>query len=103
MAELPDRTNFYSILRTDLTPKQVARLYEAQGWRARKCSWTDFELYGPNAELVIESDSPLLMHGAVADVERNLESIVAPLRQADVPFTAECYDADKVLLQTIEG
>ena len=103
MADMPERSNFYSILRTDLSPKQIARLYEDLGWRTRKCSWTDYELVGPAAELVIKDDSPLLMHGVVADVELNVETVLAPLRKAGVSFAAECYGVGQELLQTIDG
>jgi len=68
MAELPDTSNFYSSLHCGLSREQVARLFGALGWRVSKCSWTDFEVKCPWAELVIEGESTILMHGLVADV-----------------------------------
>jgi hypothetical protein len=91
VAELPDGSNFYSALDTLLTPGQVAGLYEAVGWRVRKCSWVDYEIRSEWAELVIADSSPVLMHGAVADLSARAEELVAPLRTAGVSFTAECY------------
>src|SRR5215210_7136835 len=97
MEEFPDTSNFYSSLHTGLTREQVARLYGMLGWRVRKCSSTDYEVFGPWAELVIEAESPILMHGLVADVMARAEELAAPLRAAGVSFTAECYGPDGVL------
>ena len=36
----------------------------------------------------------MLMHGAVVEVEAHADRILAPLRQAGVGYTAECYGAD---------
>jgi hypothetical protein len=89
--EIPDGSNFFSSLHTDLTKAQVADLYGAIGWKVRKCSWVDFEVISDWAELVIEAESPILMHGPVADLPSRAEELVAPLREAGVSFTAECY------------
>jgi hypothetical protein len=103
VGELPDTSNFYSSLHTTLSREQVAGLYGALGWRVRKCSWTDYEVFGPWAELVIETESPILMHGPVADVLAHAEELVAPLRAAGVSFTAECYGPDGELLRELSG
>ena len=103
MVELPDTSNFYSSLHTTLSREQVAGLYGALGGRVRKCSWTDYEVLGPWAELVIEAESPILMHGPVADVLTRAEELVAPLRAAGVSFTAECYGPGGELLRELSG
>lgn len=103
MAELPDKPNFYSSLHTTLSREQIAGLYGILGWRVRKCSWTDYEVFGPWCELVIESESPILMHGSVTDVVAHAEDLVAPLRAAGVSFTAECYGPDEELLRELSG
>ena len=99
MTELPDTANFYSSLQTTLSREQVAGLYAALGWRVRKCSWTDYEVFGPWCELIIEADSPILMHGPVANVLGHAEELLAPLRAAGVNFTAECYTPGGDLLK----
>ena len=91
MADVPDWSNFFSSLHTSLTREQVAGLYGALGWRVHKCSRVDYEIVNDWAELVIEAESPILMHGPVADVLARAEDLVAPLRAAGVTFTAECY------------
>jgi hypothetical protein len=103
MAEIPDTSNFYGSLHTTLSREQVAGLYGALGWRVRKCSWTDFEVFGPWAELVIEAEAPILLHGSVADVLANAEELVAPLRAAGVSFTAECCGPAGELLRELSG
>jgi hypothetical protein len=102
MAEVPDSSNFFSALDTALSREQVAGLYGAVGWRVRKGSWVDYEVLTDWAELVIESESPILMHGPVADLPARAEELVAPLRAACVAFTAECYGPEperKLLLE----
>lgn len=91
MGEIPDGSNFFSVLHTTLTKEQIAQLYGKLGWSVRKCSWVDYEIECEWAELVIDSDSPILMHGSVADVETRAKEIVAPLREAGIEFSAEAY------------
>lgn len=103
MSAIPNSSNFFSSLNTRLSRKQVAALYKSLGWQVRKCSWADYEVRSNWAELVIESESPILMHGPVADLPARAEDLVAPLRTADVSFTAECYgpEPDNVLILKI--
>jgi hypothetical protein len=105
VSEIPDTSNFYSSLHTALSREQIAGLYGALGWQVRKCSWTDYEVFSPWCELVIEAESPILMHGPVADVVAHAEELVAPLRAAGVRFTAECYGPwpDKELLLKLQS
>ena len=94
MGELPSSSNFYSSLHTKLSREQVAQCYGAMGWEVRKCSWVDYEVVCDWAELIIESESPILMHGPVADVQVNAVHILEVLRQAQVAFAAESYGPD---------
>jgi hypothetical protein len=98
MAELPDRTNFYSSVQTDLQPEAVARLFAPPVWSVRKCSWTDFEAVSEFAEVVIESSNPVLVHGPVADVTVNGRRIVEPLVAAGLSGSFECYDEVHTLI-----
>lgn len=104
MAELPDRTNFYSSVQTDLQPEAVAQLYAPPIWRVRKCSRTDFEAVSEFAEVVIESSSPVLVHGPVADVTVNGPRVIEPLVAAGLSGSFECYDdADAQILEKSFG
>jgi len=60
---------------------------------------------GDWAELVIEAESPILMHGMVADLPARAEELVGPLRAAGVSFTAECYgpEPDRELLLELQS
>lgn len=97
--ELPDSSNFYCALLTSLTREEVAALCGALGWHVSKCSRTDYEVRSAWAELVIEGESPILMHGPVTDLAANAETLVAPLRAAGITFTAECYSPKADLLR----
>ncbi len=105
MGNIPDTSNFFSSLHTSLSREEVAGLYGALGWRIRRCSWTDYEVFGPWCELIIEAEAPILMHGPVADVVTRADELVAPLRAAGVRFTAECYgpEPERELLLKLES
>ena len=98
MAELPDRTNFYSSVQTGMQPEEIARLFAPPVWRVRKCSWTDFEAVSDFAEVVIESSNPVLVHGPVAEVTVNSLRVVEPLAAAGLSGTFECYDESDALI-----
>jgi len=104
MAEVPDSSNFYSSLHTSMSRREVAGLFGAAGWEIREPDdWDHLEVHSPWAELVIESASPILMHGPVADVESNAERVLLVLELAGVAFTAECYGPGGDLLQKWKG
>ncbi len=92
-------TTLHCALHTALGKETIALLYNERGWDVRKCAWADYEVKCSWAELVIEGESPILMHGVVADVLRRVEEVLDPLREAGISFTGECYDTDKTLLK----
>ena len=71
--------------------RQVSQLYEKRGWSIRKCGRSEYEISSDWAELVLESESPLLLHGPVADLPARADELLEPLRTAGIPFTAEYY------------
>lgn len=99
MSAIPDASNFYSALDTTWPRQRVANLFRLLGFEVRKCSWVDFEITCDWAELVIEAEAPVLMHGPVADVLANAEKLLARLREAQIEYSAECYDENGALLQ----
>jgi hypothetical protein len=105
--DIPDGSNLYGALDTTLPPERVARLFAPFGWAVRRCTWTDYELTCDWAELVIEreSQSPhhLLIHGPVADLPTNLPRIIEPLAAAGVPYSLECYNAERELIHHARG
>jgi hypothetical protein len=103
VTQLPEGSNFYSALHTDLSREQVAVLFGAAGWVVRKAGWHDYKVACPWAELVIEAESPTLLHGPVADVEANAEQALAILKRANVAFSAECYSPNGELLRQWAG
>jgi hypothetical protein len=99
MANLPDTSNFHSALDTNLSRQQIAELFRPLATRIRKRGWEEFEVFCPWAELIIEAESPILMHGTVANVLVNTERILLLLREAGVAYSAECYGESGKLLQ----
>lgn len=79
---IPDTSNFYSSLHTHFTQERIAGLFRQAGWEVRKTGWYDFEVTCSWAELVIEAENPILLHGCVADVETNAERVLTLLREA---------------------
>lgn len=100
---VPDTSNFFSSLTTDLSRGEVVALFGDQGWHVRKCGWTEYEVRCAWAELVIEAETPILMHGPVADVLKNAAVICQILSAAKVSFTAESYDEAHELLEEFAG
>jgi hypothetical protein len=99
MGDIFDGSIICAALHTSLSRRRVAGLFRPLGWCVRKCTWTDYEVVSPFAELVIESEAPILLHGPVAHVEANADRILAPLRKAGVAYAAECYDPGGGLLR----
>ena len=97
-SELPDGSNLFAAVRGGAGAEAVARAYARAGWPVRACGWTEWEARSAFAELVVEGIDPVLVHGLVADVAANAGRAVAPLRDAGIPFHAECYDAGGALL-----
>jgi hypothetical protein len=98
---IPERNNLYGSIASNWAMAKLAELFEADGWTVRKCSATDYELSCPFAELVLERDHPVLLHGAVAEVGQNAQRIAAVLRKAGLTFSLECYAPDHRLLTEI--
>jgi hypothetical protein len=103
MAEIPERANFYCTLTGTMSKRQIARVFEREGWSVGKAAWYDFEVDSNFAELIIEADAPILIHGCVADVLSNSESILKIISDAGVGFSAECYDDNHQLLREIKS
>jgi hypothetical protein len=99
---VPDGSNFFASLATELSKEEIARLYGSCDWAVRRCALVDFEIRCPWAELIIDGQSPILLHGPVAQVLLNVEAILAPLRAAGVSYTAECYGEAEELLRRDE-
>ena len=99
MSELPEGSNFYSALETSLPRERVAELFRSLGFIVRKCSWVDYEIRSDWAELVIEAEGPILMHGPIANIAVNVEKVLARLREAGIEYFGECYDENRELLQ----
>lgn len=89
MASIPDKPNFFSTIEAGFDRQQIAELYRESGWRVRKCDWKGFEIASDWAELILEGESPLLLHGSVSDLPSRAEELLAPLRANGVAFATD--------------
>jgi hypothetical protein len=103
MGELPGRSNFFSTIHTTNSKEIIAALYRTEGWGVRNDGWADFELETDFAELSLEADNPILMHGLVADILQNIGRVLKPLIAAGESFSAECYDENRNLIFEIKS
>jgi hypothetical protein len=97
----PERNNFYGAIETALNKSELAAVFAASGWSIRKCTWEDYELTCGFAELILEADDPMLLHGAVAEVLQNAQGVADVLRKAGATFSLECYATDHTLVAKI--
>jgi hypothetical protein len=101
--DVPDESNLFGSLDTTLPKERIARLFEPFGWKVRRCAWTDWEVTYDFADLVIESENPILIHGPVADPLTNLPRVIEPLASAGVTYSLECYDTNRELSYHARG
>jgi hypothetical protein len=99
MGNLPESSNFYAALDTRLSKQRVAELFRPLATTIRKCAWDEFEILCPWAEVILEDEAPILLHGLVADVFSNAERLLAALREAGVSYSVECYNDGGELLR----
>jgi hypothetical protein len=97
---LPEGSTFFATLTTALTKPQIAAHFHAVGWAVRHCAREDLELRCAWAELVLDGDTDLLLHGPVAEVEQRAPEIIALLVSAQIAVQAEWYDAEGRVVMT---
>ena len=94
----PEGSNLFGTIQTEKSKSDIAAMFSARGWTSRKCTWVDFEVACEWAEIVIEGEYPILIHGSVVNVEENWRPIATILKENNVGFSLECYDENKNLI-----
>jgi hypothetical protein len=84
--------SLYLSLETTLSKENLALLFAPYGWQVRKCTRTDFEIICDRAELMIEADEPILMHGPVEQAENIVPCLLNILEAASIKYQGELYD-----------
>ncbi len=79
--------HLYMALFTSLSRDEVASILG----QYRKSGWESFESRAENMELTIESESPILLHGPIAN-QGAIEKILERLRMAGIRYDGESYD-----------
>ena len=64
------------------------------------CSWTEFEVTTDYAELVIASESPMLISGGIDRDPESIDKIIAILDDAGIAYEFDAYDEHDVLLRS---
>ena len=73
----------------------LAQQFAAHGWHIRKAGWDAFEMRHACAELILEAQSPVLLHGnlcCIGDSEEILADMLRILQSAGQAYTVEIYD-----------
>lgn len=68
MRGIPDATNLFCTVATDLSREEVAGAFVAAGWAQRRRGLGEHELSSDFAELVLDGNDPLLLHGVPSRV-----------------------------------
>jgi ribosomal-protein-alanine N-acetyltransferase len=99
-AALPEGSNFYAVLGSALSKRQIAEALAGQGWAVRRCARDDYELRSHGIELTLDGHGEWLLHGRVAAIGQRARRIVQVLDALGVACRAECYDDDGALMST---
>jgi hypothetical protein len=94
MPDVPNELDLFIAIFGGLDRRGVARVCERLGWEVRRSGWAEYEMRSPVAELEVQAESPVLLHGSVLGNLDIVESVLAPLREAGAVFEGECYDAN---------
>ncbi len=96
--------HIYMSLWTDEELAGIAGIFASSGWSSRTCSWTDYEVELENkAELVIESENPILVHGPIDSATETVPLIREVLDDAGITYTFEAYnDQDEIVVALTE-
>ena len=71
--------DIYITLDTQCSRSGINALFTKCGWASRMCSWTEYEITSDFAELVIASESPLLMSGGIDRDPSSVDKILSRL------------------------
>lgn len=89
----------YAVCGDTLSKGRVAGLFRSAGWHVGKCGWTEYEVRCPWAELVIEGEKEVLIHGHVSGDPERAEHFLGLLRSSGMPFQLEFYDLNGKLFR----
>ena len=94
--EFPVR--LFGTLATSRSRAEIAALFAASsGWRVRESGWSEFELITDAADLYVDAESPMLIHGSVAS-ESVVDRILEILEKGEVAYAMEWYADNHELL-----
>ena len=92
--------DLYLTLDTRLSGNRINALFSESGWSSRMCAWTEYEITSEFAELVIASESPVLISGGINRDPDSLDRILSILDHAGVAYRFEIYDENDCLIRS---
>lgn len=96
---MPENNNCYAELMLPSTEIVIVK-FQQEGWSVKKCSFTDFEMRNNWSELTLaKTDNELLLHGAVAFHQDNINIIKNILDSFDCGYNLEFYQEHVLAVQ----
>lgn len=92
--------DIYMTLDTKLSSSKINSLFVKAGWSSSMCSWTEHEITSDGSELIIASESPVLISGGVARDSESVDQILSVLDAAGVTYSFEVYDENDSILRS---
>lgn len=99
MLNLPESSNVFCSIDSPISKVEIIDYFASQGWQVRKTTWEDFELGCLWAELVLESDDPVLLHGLLMADKFN--GLLILLNALNIAYRSELYDEQGELIAQI--
>jgi hypothetical protein len=98
---IPTGTNVYGIIDSSLSKEEITKKFSAHGWRISKASWFDWEITNDFAELILEGNEQLLIHGPVSPDYFN--TLAEKMKEIELSFSLELYDENQNLVTVIKN
>lgn len=92
--------DIYITLNTQLSQSRLNSLFTNNGWDSRMCSWNEYEITSDYAELIIASESPVLISGGISRNPDSIDKIIAILDDAGIAYDFDVYDEHNNLLRS---
>ena len=91
--EIPDFPNFYSLI-FNLEKDEFVKLFENNGWKIRKSSWTEFEYSNNWSEFNVASvdENNVILNGSIINNSQNIELLINYFNDFDSKYQFELYD-----------
>ena len=98
---IPNGTNVHGIIYSSLSKEEITKKFSTNGWMIWKASWYDWEITNDFADLILEGDKELLIHGPVSPDYFN--TLAEKMKEIGLSFSLELYDENQNLITVIKN